>query len=117
MSEWKISKCEDERGHIITSMYYLQLMKICQAVQNTFSNLTKHLLSNTTPKHFDLSVNAIETTSLAEFHGDGDPKIAKAAVILANPLRVASCIELHFSENLLPDIRITITISEILLIC
>jgi hypothetical protein len=98
-------------------MDYLQLMKIRQAVQNTFSNLTKHLLYNTTSKHFDLSVNIVETTALTESLGDGDPKSATAAVILANPLRVASCIELHFSVNLLPGIQITITISDILLIC
>lgn len=98
-------------------MNYLQVMKICQALQNTFCNFTKDLLSDTPSKLFDFSANTVETPPFAVFHGDGDHGIAKAAVILTNPLRVASRIELYFSENLLPDIRIANIKSDGLLIC
>lgn len=53
-----------------TSVYDFAAVQVGEAVQHTFGDLSEHLLSSPTTKLLDFPVDAVETSTFAEFHGD-----------------------------------------------
>lgn len=74
----------------------LSAVKITQSIENAFSNLAQHFLSCSSAKLPDFTVDAVQTSSLAEFHGNGNRArgfIHKCTVVPTNMLRCAVFVE------------------------
>jgi hypothetical protein len=73
-----------------TSMYYLAAVEVGQAVQDAFCDFAEDFFSCSSAELFDLSVDAIQATTFAVFHGYGDRAtrvVHECSVVLAYMLR------------------------------
>lgn len=85
----------------------LPAVKICQAMQDSLGDLSKHFLARTSTELLDLFVYTIQRAAFAEFHGNrdcGGGLVHEGAIVLADVFRGAVLVELEFSQNLFLDI-------------
>lgn len=93
-------------GFELTSMNNLLLVKISKTIQHSVRDLSKHFLAGPSTAVFYLSIDAIQTTSLTEFHGYGYRAgvIHEGSVIFANMVRGAVLIEGQLTHYLFLDL-------------
>ena len=94
-------------GLKLTSMNDLLFVKISKTIQHSVRDFSKHFLAGPSTAVFHLSVDAIQTTPLTEFHGYGYRAriIHEGSVIFANMVRGAVLIEGQLTYNLFLDLR------------
>ncbi len=89
----------------------LLAVQVGQASQDPFGNLAEDLLAGAATQALDLLVDAVERSTLAELHGDGDGgggRVDKSAVVSADVLRRTFLVEAELAHDLLLDIRIRV---------
>ena len=57
---------------VLTSMNNLSTMKIGQSIHDTLSHLAQDFLARAAPQFAHFLVNAVQTSALAELHGNRD---------------------------------------------
>lgn len=95
----------------------LPTVKIAQTVKNAFSHLSQDFFSSSTAQFPDLTIDAIQTASFTELHGDGDRTrrfVHKCTVIPANVLRCAIFVEVELPYDLFLDVGVGISCDNLL---
>lgn len=89
-----------------TSMNDLLFVKIGKTIQHPVRDFSKHFLAGPSAAVFYLSVDAVQTTALAEFHGYGYRArvIHEGSVIFAYMVRCAVLIEGQLTDYLFLDL-------------
>lgn len=105
------------RGRMVrTSMNDLSAVEIGQSIQDTFCDLAKDFLSSATSKLFDLFVDAVQTSTFTELHGDRDGAgglVHESTIVTADVVRSAVFVEVKLSNNLFLDIRVGVCSNDL----
>lgn len=99
-----------------TSMNDLSAMEIGQPIQDTFCDLAQDFLSSATSKLFDLFINAVQTSTFTELHGNRDGArgfIHESTVVTTDVVRGAVFVEVKLTNNLFLDIWVWIRSNDL----
>ena len=80
--------------------------QVRKTLQNAFRYLSKNLLTRPPPQLSNFSVDAVQTSALAELHGNRyrpGRQIVEGAIVLADIFRGTFAVVTQFSLDLLPD--------------
>jgi hypothetical protein len=94
----------------------LATVEIGQSVQDTFSDLAENLLSSATSKLFDFFVNAVETTTFAELHGNGDCTgrlVHESTIVATDVVGGAIFVEVELTNNLFLDVGVGVCSNDL----
>ena len=92
-----------------TSMDNFPAMEVDQAVQDTFGHLAQYLFSSSTTQLLNLFVDAVQASTLTEFHGNRNSTswfIHECTIVATDVIRSAMLVEIEFSDDLLFDVGV-----------